>query len=252
MKRSCISYCLILILSGFNYSFAQEMNPEAARLYNEGNKLAKAGDFTNSIVKYDSALSIEKDFRIFYQKGAAHRKAGNLDSAKTAFEESIKLKDDFEGSYNALGSVFYAMKDYEQAALNFEKVLQMTSDTTVKSSVKETLGVAYTMLGNEEISNKNNSKALEYLQKAVENKTYDKAYILLARVYSELGDFDKTIAAADSAIKFKSSESGGPYFYMGLAYKGKGDLNKAKEMFNEAQKDETYKKIAEYELSLLK
>jgi tetratricopeptide (TPR) repeat protein len=253
MKSSFISYCLLLILFAFNYAFAQEMSPEAASLYNEGNKLAKDGDFNNAIVKYDSALNIEKDFRIYYQKGAAYRKAGNLDSAKIAFDESIKLKPDFEGSYNALGSVYFAMKNYQEAALNFEKVLQMSTDTTVKSSVKENLGVAYTMLGNEAISDKNNTKALEYLQKAVENKTYDKAYILLARVYSELGDFDKTLAAADSALKFKSTISeGGPYYYMGLAYKGKGDLNKAKEMFTQAKGDVAYKKAAEYELSLLK
>ncbi len=59
--------------------------------------------------------------------------------------------------------------------------------------------------------------------------------------------------AADSALKFKSTISdGGPYYYMGLAYKGKGDLKKAKEMFNQAKGDTAYKKAAEYELSLLK
>ncbi|OGU72162.1 MAG: hypothetical protein A2V93_08695 [Ignavibacteria bacterium RBG_16_34_14] len=253
MRRSFIAYCLLLILSALSYSFAQEMSSEAARLYNEGNKLAKAGEYTNAIVKYDSALNIEKDFRIYYQKGAAYRKAGNLDSAKTAIEESIKLKPDFEGSYNALGSVYFSMKNYQEAAVNFEKVLQMSTDTTLKSSIKENLAVAYTMLGNEAINNKNNTKAVEHLQKAVENKNYDKAYLLLAKVYSELGDFDKTLAASDSALKFKSTISeGGPYYYMGLAYKGKADLKKAKEMFNKAKGDAAYKKAAEYELSILK
>ena len=252
MTRSIISFCLIVFF-GINYSFAQEMSPEGARLYNEGNKLAKAGDYTNAIVKYDSALNIEKDFRTFYQKGVAYRKAGNLDSAKTAIEESIKLKPDFEGSYNALGGVLFTMKNYKDAVVNYEKVLQMSADTSVKASAKENLGVAYTMLGNEEITNKNNTKALEFLQKEVENKTYDRAYILLAKIYSEQGNHDKTLEASENALKYKANISeGGPYYYMGLAYKGKGDLVKAKEMFNMAKKDETYKKAADYELSLLK
>jgi len=38
---------------------------------------------------------------------------------------------------------------------------------------------------------------------------------------------------------------------MGIAYKGKGDNQKAKEMFEKAKQDATYKKTAEYELSLL-
>jgi len=38
---------------------------------------------------------------------------------------------------------------------------------------------------------------------------------------------------------------------MGISYKGKGDTEKAKEMFNLAKADITYKQTAEYELSLL-
>jgi tetratricopeptide (TPR) repeat protein len=251
MKKLGVFICL-LFLNGMTL-LAQDMSPEAARLYNEGNKLAKANDLVNAIVKYDSALIIEKDFRTYYQKGAAYRKAGNLDSAKTAIEESIKLKPDFEASYNALGGVYFSMKNYKEAAVNFEKVIQMSADTSLKSSVKENLSVAYTMLGNEAINDKNNTQALEYLQKAIENNNFDRAYLLLAKVYSETGNFDSTITASENALKYKSSiTDGGPYYYMGLAYKGKGDLKKAKEMFNQAKKDSAYKKAAEYELSLLK
>jgi hypothetical protein len=38
---------------------------------------------------------------------------------------------------------------------------------------------------------------------------------------------------------------------MGVSYKGKGNTEKAKEMFNKAKTDATYKKTAEYELTLL-
>ena len=39
---------------------------------------------------------------------------------------------------------------------------------------------------------------------------------------------------------------------MGMSYKGKGDKQKAKEMFEKAKSDPTYRKSAEYELGLLK
>jgi hypothetical protein len=37
-----------------------------------------------------------------------------------------------------------------------------------------------------------------------------------------------------------------------VAYKGKNELDKAKDMFSEAKSDPTYKKSAEYELGALK
>lgn len=53
-------------------------------------------------------------------------------------------------------------------------------------------------------------------------------------------------------MKYRSTISkGGSYYYMGVAYKFKGDTQKAKEMFNNAKVDPQYKKTAEYELSLL-
>ena len=95
--------------------FAQEMNPEAGKLYNEGNSLLKAGNFRGAIDNYDKALAIEKDYRIYYQKGVAQKKAGDVPGAMTSFEESLKLKNDFEAGYNALGGVYFSMGDYDKS-----------------------------------------------------------------------------------------------------------------------------------------
>jgi len=107
-------------------------------------------------------------------------------------------------------------------------------------------------MGNEAVSNGNQEKAVTYLAKSVEMNNYDAAYLSLAKLYSELGEYDKTIDAAGKALKYRNGISkGGPYYYMGVAYKNKGDNTKAKEMFNQAKNDPTYKKLVEYELSLL-
>lgn len=241
----------ILILSLVSY--AQEMNTEAGKLYNEGNSQLKAGNYNGAISNYDKALAIEKDYRIYYQKGVAQKKANDLNGSKASLEECIKLKNDFEPGYNALGGVFFSMGNYTEAINKFEKVLTLTNNASVTKKVKKNLSLAYTKLGNDEISKGNAQKAVEYLTKAVENDNYDAAYLSLAKLYSELGEWDKCIAASENALKYKSKiTSGGPNFYMGIAYKGKGDSAKAKEMFDKAKQDATYKKTAEYELSLLK
>ena len=97
------------------------------------------------------------------------------------------------------------------------------------------------------------NKGIEYLKKAVENDNYDAAYLSLAKVYSELGRYDEAITAAQNALKYRSKiTKGGPYYYIGVSYKGKGDMNKAKENFKLASGDPTYKKTADYELGSLK
>lgn len=254
MKISSMFFLIfIFLLTTTRSILPQDMNPEAAKLYNAGNEKLKAGNYGAAITHYDDALKIQKDYRILYQKGIALRKSGKLHEAKETFEECIKLKSDFDGSYNALGGVFFALGNMNEAITNFEKVLQISTNNNTKNTVKKNLAKAYAKLGTNEMANGNSKKAIEYLNKAVELDNYDAAFLSLAKIYSETGEYDKTIAASENAIKYRSTISkGGPYYYMGIAYKFKGDNNKAKEMFNNAKVDPQYKKTAEYELSLLK
>lgn len=234
-------------------AFAQDMKPDAGKLYNDGNQKLKAGNYSGAIQSYDQALAIEKDYRIYYQKGIALKKLNKLDEAKDAFVASLQQKNDFEAAYNALGGVYFTMGNYEKAVENFEKVLNSASNNNVKTAVKKNLAIAYAKMGGNAATEGNSNKAIEYLQKAVDNNNYDAAYLSLAKLYSELGDWDKSISSAENALKYRSTiGKGGPYYYLGVSYKGKGDTEKAKEMFNQAKSDATYKKTAEYELSLLK
>ena len=254
MRRlSRVSYCLLLILFLVNALQAQDMKPDAARLYNSGNQLLKSGNYNGAITDYDKALTIEKDYRIFYQKGIALKKSRNLEEAKNAFEDCLKTKSDFEAAYNALGGVYFSMGNYEAAANNFEKILGISKNNSVKTKVKSNLSLAYTKLGTIAASDGNSTKAIEYLKKAVSNSNYDAAYLALAKIYSETGSYDNCIDAAQNALKYrKSVGKGGPYYYMGIAFKNKGDLSKAKDMFTQARTDATYRKTADYELTALK
>ena len=252
MKKFYFLALTIAFMSAFSI-YAQEMKPEAAKLYNSGNDKLKAGNFDGAITNYSEALKIQEDYRIYYQMGIALKKHGKLEDAKKTFESCIKLNPDYEGSYNALGGVLFSMGDLTGAVTNFEKVLQISQSNKIKNTVKKNLAKAYAKLGATQISGGNSEKAVEYLSKAVEYDNYDAAYLSLAKLYSEMGNYDKSLEASENAMKYRTSISrGGPYYYMGVAYKSKGDEKKAKEMFNNAKADPQYKKTAEYELSLLK
>lgn len=251
-KNSLVTLVLFFLCISF-FSFAQDMKPEAGKLYNEGNALLKDGNVNGAIEKYNAALQIEKDYRIYYQKGVALKKADKLEESKQAFEECLKLNGSYEGGLNALGGVYFSMGNYQAAIENFEKVLKSNANSSVKQKVKKNISLAYAKLGNDALSKGDANRGIENLKKSVENDNYDAAYLSLAKVYSELGRYDESIAAAENALKFRSKiTKGGPYFYIGISYKGKGDLTKAKENFKLASADPTYKKTADYELSLIK
>jgi tetratricopeptide (TPR) repeat protein len=229
------------------------MKPDAAKLYNSGNKMLKQGNYQDAIKDYDQALAIDKDFRAYYQRGVAYKMSGNLDSAEASFQSCIKAKPDFDFAYNALGGVYFSKGKYQDAADNFEKILTISKNKAVIAKVKSNLSLVYAKMGNQEEAAGNVKKGVEYYQKAVANSDYDAAYLALAKAYSDLGQYDKTMEAAQDAMKYrKTIGKGGPYYYMGVAYKNQGDKAKAKEMFDKAKSDPTYKKLAEYELTALK
>jgi len=253
MAKISLFFSVLLFLSISIITFAQEMKPEAGKLYNEGNALLKSGNVNGAIEKYNASLNIEKDYRTYYQKGVALKKAGNLEEAKTAFEDCLKLNNGFEGALNALGGVYFSMGNYSAAIENFDKVLKSSTNNSVKTKVKKNISLAYAKLGNESLAGGDVNKGVDYLKKSVENDNYDAAYLSLAKVYSETGKYDDAIEAAQNALKYRSKiTKGGPYYYIGISYKGKNDLTKAKENFKLASADPTYKKTADYELGLLK
>jgi len=253
MKKLSVILGGLIFLFSINTVFSQDdIDKEASKLYNEGNSLVKAGNYNGAIENYDKALAIQKYYLFYYGKGKAQKKARDLKGAKQSFEESLKLNKDFYNAYNALGGVYFQMGDFTEAIKNFEKVLELTDKAKIEKKVKKNLSKAYAKLGDQALSNGNANKGIDYYVKSVGYNNYDAAYLKLAKIYSEIGEWDKSIAASEDALKYRSKISkGGPYYYMGVSYKGKGENDKAKEMFNKAKGDVTYKKNAEYELSLI-
>lgn len=232
--------------------YSQDMKPETRKFLSEGDSLMKAENYQGAIASYDNALAIEKDFRIYFQKSLAQKKAQDLQGAKVSLDECIKLKNDFDAAYNALGIVDFSLGNFEDARINFEKFLTLSTKEETNKSVKKNLAITYYKLSGEQVSAGDTTKAIEYLNKSVEYDNYDASYLSLAKLHAEHHEWDKSITAAENALKYKNKiTEGGPYFYMGVSYKGKGDIVKAKEMFEKAKADTNYKKPSEYALEQL-
>lgn len=264
-RRGYVLWLFLFVLFSVSVSMAQgqaqgqaekksgadnAMDSKAAELYNKGNDYMKDGDFDAAVKSYSESLNIDKDYRTYYQLGVALKKADKLSEAKEAFANSIKVNPNFDLAYNGLGGVNFQLGEMDEAIQNFQMFEQKTSKENLKKMARELIGRSYAKKGSEALSKGNSDDAIDFLNKSVQIFNFDAAYLNLAKAYVEAGQNDKAIEAAGNALKYRESISkGGPYYYMGLAYKNKGDNSKAAENFKLSTSDANYKKVAEHELA---
>lgn len=256
MRRS-ITFVLILLLALTTVLSAQsEMDQEAAKLYNEGNKLYKSGQYEGAIAKYDEAIVIAPHENIYYQKSVSLKKTRDFKAAETALLKGLEINPNFLNAYSGLGTTYYQLKDYNKAIESFGKFIELSSDEKQNKKIQKYIGLAYTQLGQRAKADNKYVAAISNLNEAVKNYNYDAAYLTLAEIHVETGKFNEAISAADNVVKYRSSKSkiskGAAYYYKGLAYKGLEDKLKAKENFEVSVKDKKYKANSKYELDLLK
>lgn len=231
-------------------AFAQTMDSAAVKPFNDGLDKMQKSDYAGALTDFQTALAASKDYRIYYQLGVADEKLNKLDDAASNFKSTIAAKPDFEAAYNDLGSVYFTQGKYQDAVDNFQQVLKTSKDSTLITNVKYNITLAYTNLATG--AGKNSKKAIEYLRKAVSYNNYDFAYLNLAKNYFLLNQYDKTIEAAQDALKYRKSISeGGPNYYIGVAYQKKNDTKKAKEYLTKAKADPVYGKFAETVLTAM-
>ncbi len=251
MKKIVSIIGIIFLLISINAQDA-EMSPEAAKAYNEGNKMLKAGNYSGAVEEYNTALKSSDDYRIHYQKGVALKKLRKYDEAITAYEAALKSNPDFGASYNGLGGIYYARGDYQKAADYFTEFKNSTDKASHKKMADKYISLSYTKLGVEAKENGNFQAAEEYLNKAVENYDYDAAYLALAETYVETAQFEKALQAADNAINYRDKISkGAPYYYKGRAFEGLDNKEKAIENYKISVQDSKYRDLSNHYLNKL-
>ncbi len=254
-KRTHLLFNVLIILFFTHIAYSQTMDSAAVKPFNDGLDKIQKGDYKGAVTDFENALKADnKDYRIYYQIGVAQEKLGNHEKSIQAYNEAIKANPQFDASYNDLGSVYYNLGKYQDAANSFEKVLEIVKDDSAKiAAVKFNLSLSYNALASAAEKSKNYKKAIEYLKKAVSYNNSDIAYLNLARDYFLTNQYDRTIEAAENALKYrKTIGEGGPYYYMGVAYSKKNDMKKAKECMLKAKTDPVYAKVAQTVLDAMK
>lgn len=251
MKRLFLSIFLIVLTISLKAQSLED-NQEAAQLYNDGNKLTKAGNYLGAVEKYDAALKSVKDYRVYYQKGVTLKKLNKYNEAEQAFLKCAEANPQFDLAYNGLGGAYFSDGKYLEAADAFKKFEELTQKAKLKTQAKEYRARALTKLASDVKADGKYDKAIEHLKDAVADFKFDAAYLLLAEIYVETQRYTEALAAADNALNSrKTITKGGPLYYKGKAFKGMEDISKAKEAFIAGKSDPKYKGLCEYELKLM-
>lgn len=255
----------MILLSVSMFAQSLDDNNDAKKLFNEGIRLMKSGNYKASTEKFDEALKLVQDYRLYFYKGQVLRKQKKFEEAIPFYEKSIELNGDYYPSLFYLGSSYFALKNYEKAKEYFEMTLQKTKSKKIEKAVKKNLKVCdeklaypYLVKGNTEKSLGNYKKAIELFNKVLEYYDSDGAYLGLADSYIELGDNEKAIEYASKAIAHrKSIPKGSPYFFIGMAHERLGNKEQAIQNFEQCLADKSkankdFRKRAQYELKQLK
>ena len=256
MKKAVkLTISFLILLSFAVFAQSGTMDTEAAKLYNEGNKQKKSGNYAGALESYTKALEISKDYRIYYQLSSVYKKQRKFADAEKALLSALELNPDFSIAFNSLGTTYYSWGKYQEAVDNFTKYKETVDDEKSKNRASKYIGLAYTKLGETALKDRNYEEAEKQFLNAVANYNYDAAYLKLADVYVETGKYEDALKAADNAINYRDRKSkvpkGAPYFYKGLAFKGLNETDKAKENFKLASSDKQYRDRSNHEIKYL-
>lgn len=257
---------MILFVSFANVFLAQSLEdtPDAAKLYNEGNKMLKSGNYSGAIEKFDGALQLVDDYRLYFFKGDAFRKLNKYDEAVKQYKTAIQKNSEYYPSYYYLGVSYFAQKDYESAKQYFNKTLEHTNSNKIKSAVQknlekidEKIAFPYLTAGQQDMTNGDYNSAISNFKKVLEYSNSDVAYLGLADANVELGNYTAALDYASKAIAHRTDiAKGSPYYFLGVIYKNLGETEKAKQNFqsclDDRSQDNIYRERAQFELKNLK
>ncbi len=216
-----------------------------------GEELFSAGNYSGAITQYKNAIEINPDPRYYNRLAIASRRSNQEAQAVEAFQKAIELDPEYAVAYAGLGGTYVGMQRFDDAIEMYKKALEL--EPTMQQA-RVGLSASYTAQGNEHLNRGRAREAISVLEEAVEvNPRHHQAHLLLAVAYNRTGQPQNAEQHARSAIEYKQrGRLGGEYFELGVALKNQGRRQEAIRAFEEAAKDPTYRRNAEYELEELR
>ncbi|MBC8162517.1 MAG: tetratricopeptide repeat protein [Roseiflexaceae bacterium] len=168
-----------------------------------------AGDVAAAELVLDRARTASpEDPEIAYQRGQALEQLGRTAEAQAEYAHAISLDGNYAQARIALGELYAANTQYEQAAREYDVALR--SGTDDPATLQE-IGRVLLIAGE-------NRRAVEAYQRAAELAESDPApYLGLARAHLQMGEANEAVRAAETAIQLAGGTNAQAYVALGDA-----------------------------------
>ncbi len=206
-------------------------------------------EYSESEKMLNQLLSLDDNhFEAFKLIGDVQKRLDKRELALKNYLKAIDVNQSYEKAYLAVGQIYFSKNNIDKSLEYLEKAIDLKKDY---AKAYETIGVIYQNAGDGGNS-KEYTKSIYYYEQAI---TYDRRnYKVMARlssVYNNLLNFDLSKKYAKDCIKVKRNYPDA-YYELGIAEKGLGNRIAAMEAFKSAKKSSKWRKIALYEIDLIK
>jgi tetratricopeptide (TPR) repeat protein len=206
---------------------AIRFNPKFPFAFNDrGVAWSRKNDLDRAINDYGAAIRLDPKYVLPYRnRGALFSKKKEYDRAIKDFDAAIGLEPLSANNYCARAIAWKGKKDYERSLKDYDQALELDAEFLLALNNK-----AWLLGSCSDKRLRDGKKALELATKACELTEWKAAffYDVLAVAYAETGEFDKAIEWTEKALKDKEYDKA-----FGDETRGRLKLYKDKKPFRE-------------------
>lgn len=138
-------------------------------------------------------------YKDYLDKGIEELRTGDLNIALENMDKSIELKNDWEISYFYRAVVHQALKNFDDAILDYTKALQLNSKMPDAYYNR-----AEILLSRKDIENPDINRAVADLEKAIElDDKFVSALFAMGAAQKKLGNYTKAIEYLDRVLELE-------------------------------------------------
>jgi len=223
---------------------AISVDPEYSRAYQLlGAIKRRAGDIDGAIRYLEQGLvHSPEDETLLYNLGLYYQSTGNSSKAMEYHKKTIQINPNYDKAHSNLGKIYLDQKNLTLAETHYSTAV----------SLDNTSAAAWEGYGSVLMELKKYDEAVEALKSAVQYSPRNhQAYYRMAESYNELGKHELAIEAAKNSTRINAN-FGAAWYELGMAYAFTGNNDEAINAFNRARTDARWRKIAEYEIDLIR
>jgi tetratricopeptide (TPR) repeat protein len=165
-------------------------HPDAVNAYNEGRRLADAGDSAGAMAQYQTAIALDANFCDAYDNlGQLHRASGDLSTAITMYRTSLLIQPANPVALQNLALALMLSNEWGEATEQYRALVALDP-----LNAEGFYGLGYLLIETER-----SAEAVPQLQRAAElyaaqsSPLVSDAHLLLALAYAYLGQCDQAV-----------------------------------------------------------